>query len=186
MLRNASIHGGYDTLHGKALRDRLLGEVDKLYSWDRGCLSLADQDIFKLLIGYRRKQGNQQLMLWVKRAHMLFDNIEEHILPTQQKPITDWLINWDDSVNTSETAPIAKSPNTGCTNKKQTDLTSWITSGAALSDQLCISDDPAAQFSTDGPLRTGKVLDSQTEQITDIVTDGTHQYDTTKKCMLVR
>jgi hypothetical protein len=42
---------------------------------------------------------NQQLMLLVKQAYMLFDNEEEHIPTPQQKPITDWLTNWTDNLS---------------------------------------------------------------------------------------
>jgi hypothetical protein len=35
MMRNASLHGGEDVLHGKALQDWLLHEVKELYARDR-------------------------------------------------------------------------------------------------------------------------------------------------------
>jgi hypothetical protein len=93
-LRNAALHGGYSHSHGSALRARLLSEVHSLYKKDRSCLSLADRQLFHLPKTYRLRQGNQQLMLWTKRAHMTFDIYDEKLNGPQQAYITDWLNSW--------------------------------------------------------------------------------------------
>jgi hypothetical protein len=66
-----------------------------LYKKDRSNLPLADKDIFKLPLTYQIKQGNQHLLLWVKRAHLNFDSIKENnVSSVVQSNITNWLSTW--------------------------------------------------------------------------------------------
>jgi hypothetical protein len=88
------LHGGYSDAQGSALITRLLREVHLLYNKDRSRLSLADRQLFHLPKSYRLKQGNQQLLLWTKQAHLTFDIYDENIDGPQQTYITDWLQSW--------------------------------------------------------------------------------------------
>jgi hypothetical protein len=51
--------------------------------------------MFKLPLCFRLKQGNQHLLLWVKRAQMMFDSIAKMTVSTGvQSKIMDWLSKW--------------------------------------------------------------------------------------------
>jgi hypothetical protein len=128
MLQNASLHSGFDKLHGSLLWSHLLEEVTYFYSCNHDGLSLSDKDMFKLPLAYREKQGNQQLMLWVKRAAMIFNTEEETISQQQQLSITDWLTEWTD--DPSETTPSARmvKKNTSRPLWQQSGLLDWINS----------------------------------------------------------
>lgn len=94
-MRNSALHGGFTKVSNQVYRQRLLREVRELYKRDRSYLSLADKDIFKLPLKYRVKQGNQHLLLWVKRAQLTFDSIQySEISSAVQTSITSWLSNW--------------------------------------------------------------------------------------------
>jgi hypothetical protein len=54
--------------------------------------------MFKLPLSYRQKQGNQQLMLWLTHAYIVFDRVEEQVSKQQQVQITEWLTNWSDDL----------------------------------------------------------------------------------------
>jgi hypothetical protein len=98
MLRNAAIHGGSDKLQGQVFCHRLLSEVQDLYKRDRTLLSLQHKGLFKLPLCYREKQGNQQLLLWIKHAYIVFDKLEDSRSKHQQTQITDWLTNWTEDL----------------------------------------------------------------------------------------
>jgi hypothetical protein len=95
-MRNSALHhGGFTKISNQVYRQRLLREVHDLYQHDRSYLPLADKDIFKLPLKYRVKQGNQHLLIWVKRAQLTFDLIQvTAICPTVQTSIKSWLSNW--------------------------------------------------------------------------------------------
>jgi hypothetical protein len=93
-VRNSAIHGRHSKPQGQTLRHRLLREVHSLYDRDRTCLSLLDKQLFNMPKSYQLKQGNHQLLLWTKRAQMIFDIYEEPIEGLQQIYITDWLNTW--------------------------------------------------------------------------------------------
>jgi hypothetical protein len=94
-MRNSALHGGYTKISNQVLRQRLLREVRELYRRDRSSLPLKDRDIFKLPLKYRVNQGNQHLLLWVKRAQLTFDSIQDTAITTMvQQSITSWLSNW--------------------------------------------------------------------------------------------
>jgi hypothetical protein len=186
MLQNASIHGGFEELHGKALWCRLLAEVKELYARDRSYLSLADKDLFKLPLQYRKNQGNQKLLLWVKHANMMFNKREEAVLGLQQAPITDWLNNWTDEQPETEQLTSNISNDKVQSGHTQTTLNDWIqtrerkpatcdASSSLLSDDetdTYIGSEPTDMFST-------------TNKDRDIVADGVLQHDTTNTCILV-
>jgi hypothetical protein len=57
---------------------------------------------------YRVKQGNHQLLLWTKHAHMTFEIYDDIIEGPQQTYITDWLQSWQPSseyLNDTSTTP---------------------------------------------------------------------------------
>jgi hypothetical protein len=186
MMRNASLHGGEDVLYGKALRDRLLTEVKELYARDRSLLSISDKDVFKLPLSYRRKQGNQQLQLWVSHAHIIFDRVDETIPRYQQVPITEWLTNWTENNTPSiPIPPFGVSPNTKEISH-QSMIDDWLHSGQTnMTDGEClslnVSDDET--YPSDGE---DTRITYRTDLEKDLVTDGIHQYDTTNTCVLVR
>jgi hypothetical protein len=94
-MRNSALHGGITKISNQVYRQRLLREVRELYRRDRSHLPLADKDIFKLPLKYREKQGNQHLLLWVKRAQLTFDSIQETAIDmTVQTSIKSWLSTW--------------------------------------------------------------------------------------------
>ena len=186
MLRNASLHGGFDKLHGKLLRARLLKEIKYLYARNRNCLTLSDQEMFKLPFTYRKKQGNQQLMLWVKRATMMFDSVEESNAPQQQLSITDWLTNWDNDppLPSHESRTVKKTSDRFL--QRQTDITEWINSWGGQSNILDHSPDSLDDSPPYGRLNVDDEDGCSIEENRVIVTDGTHQYNTTNTCILVR
>jgi hypothetical protein len=112
-----------------------------LYKRQRDKVSLKDKDIFKLPLQYRLKQGNQHLLLWVKRAKLTFDHYQEIPIDTmQQKRITDWIGLWDYSEDTTICDTDAQSdystdrssvlgmdcPDDSVQNKEQMDISNWL------------------------------------------------------------
>jgi hypothetical protein len=94
-MRNSALHGGHDKISRQVFLQHLISEVQSLYEWDRSLLSLADKNMFKLPLCHRMKQGNQHLLLWVKRANLLFDSVSENAITTVvQLRITSWLSTW--------------------------------------------------------------------------------------------
>jgi hypothetical protein len=94
-MRNSALHGGFTKISNQVYRRRLLQEVHELYWQDRSYLPLVDKDIFMLPLKYRVKQGNQHLLIWVKRAQLTFDLIQETAISmTVQTSIKSWLSNW--------------------------------------------------------------------------------------------
>jgi hypothetical protein len=185
MLRNASIHGGFEKLHGKALRWRLITEVTDLYDKDRSSLSLVDKNLFKLPLQLRKKQGNQQLLLWVKHAHMIFAKVEEEAMNEQQAPITDWLTNWTDTFSDNKPSNSQMYQDKVRSECTQTNLKDWLKS---CEDNIDTCDDSSHSLTDDA---TGTYLDSEiyTNSTADkdrfLVADEVHQHDTTNTCILV-
>jgi hypothetical protein len=184
MLRNASLHGGFDKLHGTLLKTRLLDEVKYYYSRNRDGLSLSDKDMFKLPLAYRRKQGNQQLMLWVKRAALAFELVEENISHQQQLSITDWLTDWTDGTFENTSSSSTATTDIGGPVKRQSDLLDWIN----LQDGQTRTS--ACSNTTSNSFLPHTLLDEDTdgcsiEENREIVTDGLHQCHTTNTCILV-
>jgi hypothetical protein len=139
--RNSALHGGHTLVSGKLLRQRLHREVRKLYKRRRDKLSLKDKDIFKLPLRYRLKQGNQHLLLWVKRAKLTFDHYQEIPIDTmQQQRITDWIGLWDYSEDMTACDTDAQSscsndrssvigldcPDDSARHKEQMDISNWL------------------------------------------------------------
>jgi hypothetical protein len=184
MLWNASLHGGFDKLHGNLLRSRLLEEVKYFYSRNRDGLSLSDKDMFKLPLAYRKKQGNQQLMLWVKHAAMVFDSVEENISQQQQLSITDWLTDWTDgTLETASSSRVAKTDNIRPF-RRQSDLLDWINSQDGQTHTFDCSN-TASNSLPPNTLLDEDADGSSTEENREIVTDGLHQCHTTNMCILV-
>jgi hypothetical protein len=139
--RNSALHGGHTSISRKLLRQRLHREVRALYKRRRDKLSLKDKDIFKLPLRYRLKQGNQHLLLWVKRAKLTFDHYQEIPIDTmQQKRITDWIGLWDYSedmtscdtdvhsdCSTDRSSVLGTdNPNYSVQIKEQMDISNWL------------------------------------------------------------
>jgi hypothetical protein len=94
-MRNFSLHGGYTATSRKALRQQIIREVQVLYKKDRTLLPLVDRKMFNLPLQYRVRQGNQHLLLWIKRAQLAYDSIvETQISSVVQTSIVDWLNHW--------------------------------------------------------------------------------------------
>jgi hypothetical protein len=191
MIRNSALHGGFSKDASSTLRARLLRDVHYLYSKDRSCLSLADRQLFNLPRAYRLKQGNHQLLLWTKRAHMTFDLYDDEVKGPQQTQITDWLRSWD--------------PNSGCTESTEllhnTDDTFSIDSDSRLNydsvqkSRLAGDTLPSDQTSTahiyldcdDSSCSNSETHFQNKLNMTkknNTVTDGAHQYLTpvTRSC----
>ena len=124
------------------LRQRLIREVRELYSRDRYHLSLVDRDLFKLPLRYRMKQGNQHLLLWTKRAFLVFKHYkEEELEAAQQTRITEWLETWDatertqtllqdgsNNLNFTSTSRTQSIEVPQTTRKEQLAITNWLKS----------------------------------------------------------
>jgi hypothetical protein len=51
--------------------------------------------MFKLPLSFHIKQGNQNLLLWVKRANLRLDSAAENAISSAiQTSITSWLATW--------------------------------------------------------------------------------------------
>jgi hypothetical protein len=73
----------------------MLKTITKLYCRDRTAIPIKERYIFNLPLPLRKKQGNQQLRLWIERAKLLFDTYTEvPIRKDQQKRIMQWLQVW--------------------------------------------------------------------------------------------
>jgi hypothetical protein len=96
MTRNQAVHGGI-TSDQKALnRTKLLRTITTLYKKDRSHLPLQERSLFNLPLPLHKKQGNQQLHLWIQRATLLFETYKEiPISGDQQQKITEWLEDWE-------------------------------------------------------------------------------------------
>jgi hypothetical protein len=95
MTRNQSLHGGINADQKHFNRTKLQKMVTKLYRKDRSMLPCSERSLFNLPLQLQRKQGNQQLQLWINRAHLLFDTYKDvPIRKSQQRSITQWLQVW--------------------------------------------------------------------------------------------
>jgi hypothetical protein len=95
MTRNKSLHGGGNKDQKEFNRKKILKIVSKLYQKDRSSLPIRERSLFNLPLKLRKKQGNQQLQLWIQRAKLLFDTYKEiPIRSDQQSSITKWLKAW--------------------------------------------------------------------------------------------
>jgi hypothetical protein len=91
-------------------RKKLLKKVVHLYRQDQHSLPQKEQYIFHLPLHLRKKQGNQQLLLWIQQATLLFETYtEDPIRNDQQHRITEWLGAW---------APETTETNTNISNRE--------------------------------------------------------------------
>jgi hypothetical protein len=109
-IRNQTVHGGTTKEQKEFTRKRLLKQVVKYYRKDRTAIPSRECNIFHLPLPLRRKQGNQQLQLWLQRAKLLFETYTDvPIRADQQQHITKWLQDWN-AINTE----VKVSHQTGC------------------------------------------------------------------------
>jgi hypothetical protein len=103
-LRNQMVHGGNTKDQRKFNRKKLLKKVVHFYRRDRHSLPQKEQCIFHLPLHLRKKQGNQQLLLWIQRATLLFETYtDDPIRNDQQHRITEWLGAWAPGTTTTNT-----------------------------------------------------------------------------------
>ena len=96
-LRNKHIHGGIQQKDKKRRRHRLRARVRALYQQPRHILPVSERKLFRVPLMIKLKRGNEQLSLWIKRCEMTFAFYKEKDIEqrTTQKPITDFLPNWN-------------------------------------------------------------------------------------------
>jgi hypothetical protein len=188
MLHNAAIHGGSNVLQGKVFRRRLLSEVHDLYKKDRSQLSLQDKELFKLPLRFREKQGNQQLLLWIKHAYIVFEMVEKSKVQQQQTQITDWLTDW-----TKESTSKASDRQTRGLyvpqqqfSKTQRGFDEWVQAHDDNILTTVFSEDGSAVYEADDCFKSKRQNDCNSVQERVIVTDGTNQCYTNNTCLLVK
>jgi hypothetical protein len=99
-IRNQTVHGGSTKAQKELSRKKLLKLVVKYYRKDRSAIPIREQNIFHLPLQLRKKQGTQQLSLWLQRAKLLFETyIEVPLRVDQQQHITTWLQDWNAITN---------------------------------------------------------------------------------------
>jgi hypothetical protein len=145
-MRNAALYGGYEKISKHVFRTRLLSEVRELYKWDRSLLLIADKHMFKLPLLYHLKQGNQHLLLWVKRAYLMFDSVKVNDIPTAvQSRITSWLSTWKGDCETTQ--------------ESVSDIITWSTTDAEI-DKSCADTTPMGDNILEGMSQQPKVTDA--------------------------
>jgi hypothetical protein len=108
-----------------------------------------ERSLFNLPLHLQRKQGNQQLQLWIECANLLFESYKDvPICRDQQRSITQWLQEWtpmgtreiststnNTSVNvqhldwqSTEDNENVNDDNDVCHNYSQTNLANWLKS----------------------------------------------------------
>ncbi len=143
MVGNETLHGGVTQEQKSMSRTHMINEVKALYKKNRHRLPLHEQSLFYLPLRFRIKQGQQQLLLWIKRAKLTFSTYEDiHISNDQTNRITTWLSNWDfgeTEIGTkafSPSLPIQRmrvesfdsETSTPCLSTDQTNITNWLKS----------------------------------------------------------
>jgi hypothetical protein len=94
-IRNQIVHGGKTSDQREYTRKKMQQIVGRLYRKDRSAIPQRERNVFNLPLKLRKKQGNHQLELWIKRTKLLFETYTDvPIRNDQQRNITHWLQEW--------------------------------------------------------------------------------------------
>ena len=94
--RNEAIHGGPTKEARTIQREMIIKEVRRLFRENRADIPHTKVGIFKMPLRQRMKQGNNQLLLWIKICTLIISKSKERALEIKQrqKAITTYIPQW--------------------------------------------------------------------------------------------